>query len=87
MKLRLLAIHTNQSFQLFNEINARKVHNEVNVFAGFFNNSIFLGVLGVTAVFQIIIVEFGDRAFKVTGLTLIQWLGCIVCCISMVINA
>ena len=63
------------------------MHNEVNVFAGFFNNSIFLGVLGVTAVFQIIIVEFGDRAFKVTGLTLIQWLGCIVCCISMVIIA
>jgi hypothetical protein len=27
---------------LFNEINARKIHNERNVFAGIQNNSVFL---------------------------------------------
>lgn len=31
--------------QLFNEINARKIHGERNVFEGIFNNAIFCSIV------------------------------------------
>lgn len=35
--------------QLFNQINARKLGDkEYNVFAGFFNNMLFLGIVALT---------------------------------------
>ena len=40
--------------QLFNEINARKIHGERNVFKGIFNNYVFCGILAGTAVTQVI---------------------------------
>eukprot|EP00052_Salpingoeca_macrocollata_P027037 m.254621 g.254621 ORF g.254621 m.254621 type:complete len:1271 (-) comp22682_c3_seq6:83-3895(-) len=64
--------------QIFNEINARKIHNQLNVFSGFFNNPIFVGIIVGTLAVQALIVEFGGRAFSVTGLTGVQWLVCIL---------
>jgi hypothetical protein len=64
---------------LANEINARKVHDELNVFKGFFNNWLFLAIVIGTAGVQALIVEFGSEAFKVKGLTAKQWGICIVC--------
>ena len=61
---------------LFNEINARKVHGERNVFAGIFNNVIFCFIWLSTALVQVIIIQFGNRAFKVTGLNAKQWAVC-----------
>ena len=66
------------TLQIFNEINSRKVHNELNVFTGLFSNWLFLAILVGTAGVQAIIVEFGGEAFKVTGLTWVQWLICVV---------
>lgn len=44
--------------QIFNEINARKLMaNEINPFAGFFNNKFFLLILIISIVVQIILVE------------------------------
>ena len=39
--------------QLFNEINARKIHGERNVFKGILNNYVFCGILVGTAVTQV----------------------------------
>eukprot|EP00054_Salpingoeca_dolichothecata_P015910 m.92418 g.92418 ORF g.92418 m.92418 type:complete len:1299 (-) comp21718_c0_seq1:367-4263(-) len=63
--------------QIFNEINARKIHDELNVFHNFFNNPIFTVILIGTMVVQALITEYGGRAFKVTGLDWEHWLVCI----------
>lgn len=63
--------------QVFNEINARRVNNEWNVFENFFANPYFIGVLAVTVVFQVIIVEFGGDWTSTHGLTGKQWGYCI----------
>ena len=39
--------------QLFNEINARKIHGERNVFKGLFDNMIFVGILIGTFIVQV----------------------------------
>lgn len=39
--------------QIFNEINARKIHGERNVFKGILNNYVFCGILVGTAVTQV----------------------------------
>ena len=38
---------------LFNEINARKIHGQRNVFIGFFSNPIFYGIWIVTFISQV----------------------------------
>lgn len=43
--------------QVFNEINSRKILDEYNIFAGIHKSPIFLGVLAITAVLQVIIVQ------------------------------
>uniref|UniRef100_A0A8C5V3X6 Calcium-transporting ATPase n=1 Tax=Microcebus murinus TaxID=30608 RepID=A0A8C5V3X6_MICMU len=63
--------------QLFNEINARKIHGEKNVFAGIHRNLIFCTVVLGTFISQILIVEFGGKPFSCTKLSLAQWLWCL----------
>lgn len=60
--------------QLFNEINARKIHGERNVFEGIFNNIIFCTIVLGTFVVQIIIVQFGGKPFSCSELSIEQWL-------------
>lgn len=63
--------------QLFNEINARKIHGERNVFHKIFTNWIFLLVmLGQTTV-QVIIIQFGGIVFSTEGLSLDLWMWCV----------
>uniref|UniRef100_A0A8C5EJL1 Calcium-transporting ATPase n=1 Tax=Gouania willdenowi TaxID=441366 RepID=A0A8C5EJL1_GOUWI len=62
--------------QLFNEINARKIHGERNVFEGIFNNLIFCSIVFGTFIIQIVIVQFGGKPFSCVALTLDQWLWC-----------
>ncbi|XP_060807527.1 plasma membrane calcium-transporting ATPase 3 isoform X5 [Amyelois transitella] len=62
---------------LFNEINARKIHGQRNVFQGLFTNPIFYGIWIGTAFSQVIIIQFGGMAFSTAGLSLDQWLWCL----------
>uniref|UniRef100_A0A8D8SEI9 Calcium-transporting ATPase n=1 Tax=Cacopsylla melanoneura TaxID=428564 RepID=A0A8D8SEI9_9HEMI len=62
---------------LFNEINARKIHGQRNVFEGFFSNPIFYSIWFITAASQVFIIEFGREAFSTKSLTLEQWLWCL----------
>ncbi|TNN46163.1 Plasma membrane calcium-transporting ATPase 1 [Liparis tanakae] len=64
--------------QIFNEINARKIHGERNVFEGIHKNPIFCSILVGTFVLQILIVEFGGAPFSCVPLRLKHWLCCIL---------
>ncbi|KAM6973728.1 plasma membrane calcium-transporting ATPase 1-like [Aplochiton taeniatus] len=63
--------------QLFNEINARKIHGERNVFDGIFNNPIFCSIVLGTFIIQIVIVQFGGKPFSCVRLSIDQWLWCV----------
>ncbi|CAN9511990.1 unnamed protein product [Ophioblennius macclurei] len=63
--------------QLFNEINARKIHGERNVFEGIYRNPIFCSVVLGTFILQIVIVQLGGKPFSCTALTIDQWLWCV----------
>ncbi|XP_071987670.1 plasma membrane calcium-transporting ATPase 2 [Engystomops pustulosus] len=63
--------------QLFNEINARKIHGERNVFDGIFRNPIFCIIVLGTFAIQIVIVQFGGKPFSCAPLQLDQWMWCI----------
>jgi magnesium-transporting ATPase (P-type) len=65
-------------FQLFNEINCRKVQmNEVNVFKNFFNNWMFHFIFILTFIVQIVFVQFGGEFMGCSGLNFWQHLTCI----------
>ncbi|XP_077151550.1 plasma membrane calcium-transporting ATPase 4 isoform X2 [Ranitomeya variabilis] len=72
-----IVFNTFVMMQLFNEINARKIHGERNVFENIFRNPIFCAVVVGTFAAQIVIVEFGGKPFSCSGLTLSQWFWCI----------
>ncbi len=63
--------------QIFNELNARKVHGEWNIFHGIHRNFVFLCVVVGQVTVQVLIVEFGSIVFTTSHLTLDLWLWCI----------
>ncbi|KAI8818278.1 uncharacterized protein EV422DRAFT_176948 [Fimicolochytrium jonesii] len=65
--------------QVFNEINARSITRDLNIFKGIMGNRIFQGVILITIVLQAIIVEFGGPVFKTQGgLNGVQWAVCLI---------
>ncbi|CAD5226224.1 unnamed protein product [Bursaphelenchus xylophilus] len=62
---------------VFNEINARKVHGERNVFKYLSSNHTFIVIWVCTFICQIIIVQFGGQWFSTAPLTLSQWAVCL----------
>jgi len=70
--------------QLFNQINARKLTNEINIFQGMFNNLTAVIIFVVEIILQVIITEFTGRVFSVNkkGLTWQQWLISIAFCLG-----
>ena len=59
--------------QIFNEVNARKVNNERNVFQGIHKNWIFWLIIIISIIAQIILVELGGSFSSTTSLTWGQW--------------
>ncbi|XP_031385957.1 calcium-transporting ATPase 9, plasma membrane-type-like [Punica granatum] len=59
--------------QIFNEFNARKPE-EMNVFAGVTKNNLFMAIVGMTAVLQVIIVEFLGKFTSTVRLSFTLWL-------------
>jgi len=60
--------------QIFNEINARKVCGEINVFDGFFTNNLFLAIICGTAAAQVIIVELAGPFASTAPIDGMCWL-------------
>lgn len=64
--------------QVFNEINCRKLKSsELNVFNGFFNNSLFILILIFTVVAQVCIIQFGGAFFQCSPLPWQQHVFCL----------
>jgi Ca2+ transporting ATPase len=59
--------------QLFNEVNCRKIHDEVNVLEGMLGNHVYMYVTVLQVLMQILIVEGTGDFFNCTGLTAGQW--------------
>uniref|UniRef100_A0A674GMZ2 Calcium-transporting ATPase n=1 Tax=Taeniopygia guttata TaxID=59729 RepID=A0A674GMZ2_TAEGU len=63
--------------QLFNELNARKLHGERNVFEGVCANPTFCTIVLGTFTVQVLIVQFGGKPFSCSPLSAEQWLWCL----------
>lgn len=59
--------------QIFNEINARSINDEMNVFKGLFKNFLFISILIITMVIQYGLVEYGGEYVGTVHLTNDQW--------------
>ena len=78
--------------QLFNEVNARSTRFERGVFKGILQSPLFLGVVVVTFVAQIGIVQLGGALFRTVPLTAEQWamsvaIGAVVLVLGAIIRA
>jgi magnesium-transporting ATPase (P-type) len=60
--------------QVFNEFNARDIGNDWKVFRGLSGNPMFLGVIALTSVLQVFIIEVGGEFTRTGHLTAEQWL-------------
>ncbi|CAL5400730.1 unnamed protein product [Camellia sinensis] len=63
--------------QVFNEFNARKLEAK-NVFTGILKNKLFLGIVGITIVLQVVMVEFLKKFANTERLNWVQWMACII---------
>ncbi|KAF9604718.1 hypothetical protein IFM89_009154 [Coptis chinensis] len=63
--------------QIFNEFNARKP-DQKNVFRGITKNRLFMGIVAITVVLQVILVQFTKDFTDTVPLNWWQWLVCIV---------
>lgn len=61
---------------LFNEINCRQIHGEVNVFRGIFSNKIFCTIWFMTLMIQVVLIQFGSVVFSCVPLTIELWCWC-----------
>ncbi|KAK8709644.1 hypothetical protein V6N13_060657 [Hibiscus sabdariffa] len=62
--------------QVFNEFNARKLEKK-NVFKGIHKNKVFIGIIGITILLQVVMVEFLKRFADTERLNWGQWGACI----------
>ncbi|KAL5702173.1 P-type Ca(2+) transporter [Ranunculus cassubicifolius] len=62
--------------QVFNEFNARKMEKK-NVFEGVLSNKLFLGIIGITVVLQVVMVEFLNKFADTVRLNWVQWGICV----------
>ena len=69
-----LVFNTFVLIQLFNQINARKLHHEWNLFKGLCGSRIFVSIMVVELAVQAIIIEFGGPWFHTDGLSATSWI-------------
>uniref|UniRef100_A0AAV2Z6B5 Calcium-transporting ATPase n=1 Tax=Lagenidium giganteum TaxID=4803 RepID=A0AAV2Z6B5_9STRA len=63
--------------QLFNELNCRKIHDEINIFDRITKNAVFLYVCVLQAVLQVVIVQWTGDFFGCKPLDATQWGVCL----------
>ncbi|PIA12703.1 calcium ATPase, partial [Coemansia reversa NRRL 1564] len=66
--LRTLVFNTFAWMQIFNEFNCRVLLNEINCFKGLQNNMFFIGIILISVVGQVIIIQWGGVAFQTVAL-------------------
>jgi hypothetical protein len=60
--------------QLANLLNARRIHDQLNLLAGLLEARVGCMIIAAVAVVQVFIVQFGGAVFETTPLTAWQWL-------------
>ncbi|KAL8548160.1 hypothetical protein ACS0TY_007470 [Phlomoides rotata] len=73
---KTLVFNTFVLCQVFNEFNARSLEKQ-NVFKGILKNRLFIGIIGVTIVLQIVMVEFLKDFADTVNLSLEEWGICV----------
>ncbi|RLN64625.1 hypothetical protein BBP00_00003341 [Phytophthora kernoviae] len=63
--------------QLFNELNCRKIHDEINIFTGITKNRVFLYVCLLQVALQVVMVQYTGDWFNCKPLDVGQWFACI----------
>ncbi|KAJ2162930.1 plasma membrane calcium [Coemansia sp. RSA 552] len=71
--LRTLVFNTFAWMQIFNEFNCRVLHNELNCFKAIHRNLFFVGIVLISVVGQVIIIQWGGVAFQTTALGAKYW--------------
>ncbi|KAI7860205.1 PMCA-type calcium-translocating P-type ATPase [Circinella umbellata] len=71
--LQTVVFNTFVFCQIFNEINCRRIDNNLNVFTNIFANKFFLIIFVICVAGQALIVQFGGAAFQVVPLDGIHW--------------
>ncbi len=64
--------------QLFNEINARKIRDELNPFDGILTNNMFISIFIGSAAMQFLTVQFAGIVFKTVPLDGDDWAICLI---------
>jgi magnesium-transporting ATPase (P-type) len=75
---RTIVFNTFVCCQVFNELNARSIGNDFNVFRRLHKNALFMGIVIFTMIVQYVIVEYGGDFVKTTPLTADQWIKCVL---------
>jgi magnesium-transporting ATPase (P-type) len=75
---RTIVFNTFVCCQVFNELNARSIGDDFNVFRRLHKNTLFMGIVIFTMVAQFFIVEYGGDFVKTTPLTAEQWIKCVL---------
>ncbi|KAJ3080084.1 hypothetical protein HDU99_009317, partial [Rhizoclosmatium hyalinum] len=76
-RMGTLVFNTFVFCQLFNELNCRVIGRELNIFKNIQKNPMFIAIVGGSVIVQVIIVEFGSRAFKTVSLNGADWALCL----------
>jgi Ca2+ transporting ATPase len=64
--------------QLFNELNCRKIYDEINILTGLATNGLFCAISIFQIGAQALIVQYGGKVFSTVPLTGKQWIICLV---------
>ena len=70
-----LILNTSVLCQVFNQVNARKLEKK-NVFGGMHENKLFWGMIGITIILEVVVVEFLKKLADTERLSWAQWGAC-----------
>ncbi|KAF7353597.1 Calcium-transporting ATPase [Mycena venus] len=59
--------------QIFNSVNCRRLDRKLNIFEGILKNWYFIAIMLIEICFQVLIVNIGGAAFKVTPIGVREW--------------
>ena len=71
-----LILNTSVLCQVFNQVNARKLEKK-NVFEGMHKSKLFWGIIGITIILEVVVVEFLKKFADTERLSWKQWGACI----------
>jgi len=74
---RTIVFNTFVFMQVFNELNCRRIGNDIKIFSRLHKHKSFVAIFLITVVVQFIVTQYGSLAFRTYPLNWQQWLACI----------